>query len=47
MITPSTTSDDQDSTLKPKQDIIPAVHEPVKRSYDEAFDDDHPNQSEA
>jgi hypothetical protein len=38
---PSTSPDAYDSASKSKEDVIFAVNEPVKRSYDEAFDDDH------
>jgi hypothetical protein len=46
MDAPLTSPDDQVASMKFKQDVSHAVQDPVKRSYDEAFDGDHPHKNE-
>ena len=42
----SSSPDDHDLEVKPTEDVIPAVQDPVKRSFDEAFDENHSHTDE-
>jgi hypothetical protein len=42
-----TSPDAYDSALKAKEDVVVAVNDPVKRNYDEAFNEDHSGRNEA
>lgn len=43
----STLLDEDDRAFKPKEDVGTVVQDPIKRTYDEAFDGDHPDKNEA